>query len=67
MRKKATPEELEAFTLKQLSENPNLTREQIESWDKIGSPMTAEEYQEHRLRRNREREQANISSKKYSL
>lgn len=39
MRKPPTPEEIEAYTLKLLLENPSLTREQIESWDKAERPM----------------------------
>jgi len=46
MRKPPTPEEIEAYTLKQLSENPTLTREQIESWDKVGRPMKNGEFAE---------------------
>lgn len=46
MQKPATPEEIEAHTLKLLSEIPTLTREQIESWDKVGRPMKKGEFAE---------------------
>ncbi|MGW8158717.1 MAG: nuclear transport factor 2 family protein [Desulfoprunum sp.] len=60
MRKIPTPEEREAFTLKLLSENPKLTREQIEEWDKIGSPMTDKQIQSIRKRHKK------VESKNYS-
>lgn len=57
MGKKATPEEMEENARQIMSEHPNVTREMIAEWDKIGSPMTAADYQEHRKERARVRSQ----------
>ena len=57
MRRKATQEELEENSRQIMSEHPNVTREMIAEWDKIGTPTTADGYQEHRRERARARSQ----------
>lgn len=61
MRKIPTPEEIEAYTIKQLSENPWLTREMIDEWDKAGKPVTQQDWQELRKGLTIEEEPVNHS------
>jgi len=49
-RQKATPEELEENARQIMREHPNVTREMIEEWDKIGRPMTHDDAKEMQAR-----------------
>jgi hypothetical protein len=46
MGRNMTDEQKEMKMQEILAEFPTVTREQLEEWDKLGSPMTQEEYWE---------------------